>query len=150
MVFILAASSLHHAIKTALSFNPNAVKVRTTAQFQLSHFFCDKTRLVIGHDVVNNSLSRHRSNNNKPLTPSQLTAVLEKYQKRIEAIVYCPREETPDIYDQLKRSSLVTIHIVKDIVSRRKQKDPMFTQRVQSITPKACAWAENTDHSLNS
>ena len=116
MVFILAASSLHHAIKTlpqaiqdhykigiyalpGLSFNPNAVKVRKTAQFQLSHFFRDKKRLVIWHDVVNNSLSRHRSNNNKPLTTPQLIAVLEEYQERIEAIVYCPREGTPDIYD---------------------------------------------------
>ena len=112
MVFILAASSLHHAIKTApqvtqnrykrniyalpgLSFNPNALKVRKAAQFQLSHFFHDKKRLVIWHDVVNNSLSRHhRSNNNKPLTTSQLIEVLEKYQERIEAIVYCPREGT--------------------------------------------------------
>ena len=125
MVFLLAASSLHHAIKTfpqalqdhykkriyalpGLSFNPNAVKVRKTAQFQLSHFFRDKKRLVIWHDVVSNSLSRHRSNNNKPLTPSQLIAVLEEYQERIEAIVYCPREGTPDIYEQLKRSTLVT------------------------------------------
>ena len=76
---------------------------------------------------MNNSLSRHRSNNNKRLTPSQLIAVLEKHQERIEAIVYCPREGTPDIYDQLKRSTLVTIHLVKDIVSRRKQKDLSFT-----------------------
>ena len=138
MVFILAASSLHHAIKTApqvtqnrykrnvyalpgLSFNPNALKVRKTTQFQLSNFF-HKKRLVIWHDVVNNSLSRHRSNNNKPLTPSQLISVLENYQERIEAIVYCPREGTPDIYDLLKRSTLVTIHLVKGIVSRRKHK----------------------------
>ena len=59
MVFKLAASSLHHAIKTlpqalpdhykkgiyalpGLSFNPNAVKLRKTAQFQLSHFFREK------------------------------------------------------------------------------------------------------------
>ena len=99
MVFILAASSLHHAIKTlpqaiqdhfkkgvyalsGLSFSPNAMKVRKTAQFQLSHFFRDKKRLVIWHDVVNNSLSRHRSNNNKPLTPSQLIAVFETYLER--------------------------------------------------------------------
>ena len=130
MVFILAASSLHHAIKTlpqalqdhykkgiyalpGLSFNPNALKVRKTAQFQLSHFFRDKKRLVIWHDVVNNSLSRHRSKHNKP---SQLIEVLEKYQERIEAIVYCPREGTPDIYDQLKRSTPVTIHIVRHFV----------------------------------
>ena len=99
MVFILAASSLHHAIKTlpqalqdhyrkgiyalpGLSFSSNAVKIRKTAQFQLSHFFREKKRLVIWHDVVNNSLFRHRSNNNKPLTPSQLTEVLEKYQEQ--------------------------------------------------------------------
>ena len=156
MVFILAASSLHHAIKTApqvtqnrykpniyaltgLSFNPNALKLRKTAQCQLSHFVHDKNRLVIWHDVVNNSLSRHRSHNNKPLTPSQLISVLENYQECIEAIVYCPREGTPDIYDQLKRSTLVIIHLVKDIVSRRKQKDPSLPKKVQSITPKACA-----------
>ena len=143
MVVILAASSVHHAIKTApqvtqnrykrnvyalpgLSFNPNALKVRRTAQFQLSHFFHDKKRRVIWHDVVNNSLSRHQSNSNKSLTPSQLIAVLEKYQEGIEAKVYCPREGTRDIYDPLKRSTLVTIHIVKDIVSKRNQKDPIL------------------------
>ena len=150
MVFILAASTLHHAIKTApqvtqnrykrnvyalpgLSFNPNALKVRKTAQFQLSHFFHDKKRLVIWHDVVNNSLSRHRSNNNKPLTPSQLIAVLENYQERIEAIVYCPREGTPDVSDQLKCSTLVTIHLVKDIVSRRKQKDLSLLKEYRAL-----------------
>ena len=57
MVFILAASSLHHANKKTLppdhykkgiyalpglSFNPNAEKLRKTAQFQLSHFFREK------------------------------------------------------------------------------------------------------------
>ena len=149
MVFILAASSLHHAIKTlpqalqdhykkgicalpGLSFNPNALKVQKTAQFQLSLFFRDKKRLVIWHDVVNNSLSRHRSNN-KPLTPSQLIEVLEKYQERIEAIVYCPREGTPDIYNQLKRSALVTIHLVKDIVSKRKQKDLSLLKEYRAL-----------------
>ena len=153
MIFILAASSLHHAIKTlpqalqdhckkriyalpGLSFNPNAVKVRKTAQFQLSLFFRDKKRLVIWHDVVNNSLSRHRSNNNKPLTPSQLIAVHEEYQERNEAIVYCPREETPDIYDQLKRSTLFTIHIVKDVVSKRKQKDPSLLKEYRALHQK--------------
>ena len=104
MVFILIASSLYHTIKTApqgtqnrykrnvyalpgLSFNPNALKVRKNSAVPVESFFHDKKRLVIWHDVVNNSLSRHRSNNNKPLTTSQLIEVLEKYQERIEAIV---------------------------------------------------------------
>ena len=116
-----------------LSFNPNAVKVRKNAQFHLSHFFRDEKRLVIWHDVVNNSLSRHRSNNNKPFTPSQLIAELEEYQERIEAIVYCPREGTPDIYDQLKRSTPVTFHIVKDIVSKRKEEEPSLLKEYRAL-----------------
>ena len=86
--------------------------------------------------MVNNSLSCHRSNSNKPLTPLLLIAVLEEYQERIEAIVYCPREVTPDIYDQLKRSTLVTIHIVKDIVSKRKQKDPSLLKEYRALDQK--------------
>ena len=116
-----------------LSFNRNAVKERKTAQFQLSHFFRDKRKLVIWHDVVNNSSPRHSSNNYKPLTPSQLIAVLEEYQERIEAIVYFPREGTPDIYKKLKRFTLVTIHIVKYIVSKRKEKDPSLVKELRAL-----------------
>ena len=112
------------------------MKVQKTAQFKLSHFLRDKKRLVIWHDVVNNSLSRHRSNNNEPLTPSQLIAVLEKYQKLIEAIVYCPREGTPDMHNQFMRRTLVTIHIVKDIVSRRKQQDPSLLKEYKALHQK--------------
>ena len=150
MIFILAASSLHHAIKTlpqalqdhykkgiyallGLSFSPNAVKERRTAQFQLSHFFRDKKRLVIWHDMMNNSLSRHRSNNNKPLTTSQLIAVLEECQERIEVMVYCPREGTPNIYNQLRRSTLVTIHLVENIVSRREQIDRSLLKEYRAL-----------------
>ena len=109
------------------------MKVQKSAQFQLSHFLPDKKRLVIWHDVVINSLSRHRSNNNKPLTPSQLIAVLEEYQELIGAIMYCPREGTPDNYNQLKRSTQVTIHLVKDIVSKRKQKDPILLKEYRAL-----------------
>ena len=38
--------------------------------------------------------------------------------------MYSPREGTPDIYNQLQRITLVTIPIVKDILTRRKEKDP--------------------------
>ena len=109
------------------------MKERKTAQFQLSHFFRDKRKLFLWHDVVNNSSSRHSSNNYKLLTASQLIAVVEEYQERIEAIVYCPREETPHIYNQLNRSTLVIIHIVKDIVSKRKEKDPSLLKELRAL-----------------
>ena len=114
----------------------NALKVRKTEQFEWRQFFRDKNRLVTWHDVVNNSLSRHRSNNIKPLTASLLIAVLEKYQERIGVVVYCPREGNLDIYNQLKRSTLVTIHIEKDIASRRKQKDPTLLLEYRALHQK--------------
>ena len=63
---------------------------------------------------------------------SQFIAVLEKKQELIEVIVYCLRKRTPDIYDQLKRSTLVTIHIVNDIVSKLKQKDPRIIKEYKA------------------
>ena len=54
----------------------------------------------------------------------------------MEAIVYCPREGTPDIYNQLKRSTMVTIHIMKDIGSRRKLKDPSLLKEYRELHQK--------------
>ena len=151
--FILAPISLHHSIKIAppvtqncykqnryalpgLGFNPNAVKVQKTAQFQLSQFYHDKKRLVIWHDVVNNSMSLHRSISKMPLTPSELIIELENYQNRIAVIVYLPREGTPDITAQLKRRALSTIHIVKVIVSRSKEKDHCLLKYYRALHQK--------------
>ena len=41
-----------------------------------------------------------------------------------EAIVYGTREGADDIYDQLQHIPLVINNIAKDIVSKRKQRDP--------------------------
>ena len=63
--------------------------------------------------------------------------MLENYQERIEAIVYCPREGTPDIYDDLTCSTLVTIHIVKNIVSKRKEKHPSLLKEYRALPQKS-------------
>ena len=137
-MFILAASSLHHALKKlspasqkrvsqsclaipGLSFNHNAVNVRKTCQYQLDHYLLNRTDIVIWHDAVNNSFSRHRSNNFKALTPNQLKKILLNYKRNIYAIVYCKRVGTEDIYSKLKESGILVINIVTDLISRRKQ-----------------------------
>ena len=137
-MFILAASSLHHALKKlspasqkrvsqsclaipGLSFNHNAVNVRKTCQYQLDHYLLNRTDIVIWHDAVNNSISRHRSNNFNALTPNQLKKILLNYKRNIYAIVYCKRVVTEDIYSKLKESGILVINIVTDLISRRKQ-----------------------------
>ena len=47
--------------------------------------------------------------------------------------MYGPIEETPDIYDQLKRSTLDIIHIVKDILSKRKQKNTSILKEYRAL-----------------
>ena len=114
-MFILAAILLHHVLKIyspasqkrvsqsclaipGLSFNHNAVNVRKTCQYQLDHYLLNRTDIVIWHDAVNNSISRHRSNNFNALTPNQLKKILLNYKRNIYAIVYCKRVGTEDIY----------------------------------------------------
>ena len=47
--------------------------------------------------------------------------------------MHCPREGTPDIYNQFKLKTLVTIHIVKDILARRKQKHPSLLKEYRGL-----------------
>ena len=104
-----------------LSFNYNAVNVRKTCQYQLDHYLLNRNDIVIWHDAVNNSISRHRSNNFNALTPNQLKKILLKYKRKIYAIVYCKRVGTEDIQIKLKESGILVINIVTDLISRRKQ-----------------------------
>ena len=114
-MFILVASSLHHALKKpspasqkrvsqsclaipGLSFNHNAVNVLKTCQYQLDHYLLNRKDIVIWHDSVDNSISRHRSNNFNALNPNQLMKILLNYKRKIYAIVYCKRVGTEDIY----------------------------------------------------
>ena len=79
MVFVIGASSLHHALEKlpasfqyqlvetylampGLSFNPNAVNSRKTVPHYLASFLYHQLNIVIWHDNINNSNSRHRSN----------------------------------------------------------------------------------------
>ena len=104
-----------------LSFNHNAVNVRKTRQYQLDHYLLNGTDIVIWHGAVNNSISRHRSNNLNALSPNQLKKILLNYKGNIYAIVYCKRVGTEDIYSKLKESGILVINIVTDLISRRKQ-----------------------------
>ena len=137
-MFTLAASLLHHSLKvlslasqkrvsqsciaiTGLSFNHNAENVRKTCQYQLDHYLFSRNDIVIWHDAVNNSISRHRTNNFNALTPNQLKKILLNYKFNIHAIVYCKRVGTEDNYSKLKESGILVIKIVTDLISRRKQ-----------------------------
>ena len=150
MVFILGASSLDHALrilsapsqkrvketcftKPGLSFNFNARDSQKTIQYYLHHFLSNRKDLVIWHDAINNSISKHRSNNNRSLSTDQLKSLLLRYKENITAIVYCRRNVTNNIEKELKKTGILVLNIVEDFISKRKAKDQTLIEKYKEL-----------------
>ena len=150
MVRILAASSLHHAIETVnpenqtaieekvysipgLSLNIHAKNPQKIVQNLIEKDFKDENELIIWHDVINNSICKHKSNFYRALSVIDLVNVLKSYQHRIRALVYCQRNRTPDIFLQLKETNILVLNIEKDFISLRKQKDHYYLQNLKAL-----------------
>ena len=150
MVRILAASSLHHAIETinpenqtaikekvysipGLSLNNNAKNPQKIVQTLIEKDFKDEKELIIWHDVINNSICKHKSNFYRALSVIDLVNVLKSYQHRIRALVYCQRDRTPDIFAELQKTNILVLSIEKDLISLRKQKDSDYLQNLKAL-----------------
>ena len=150
MVFILGASSLDHALrilsapsqkrvketcftKPGLSFNFNASDSQKTIHFYLHYFLSNRKDLVIWHDAINNSISKHRSNNNRSLSTDQLKSLLLRYKENITAIVYCRRNGTDNIEKELKKTGILVFNIVEDFISKRKAKDQILIEKYKEL-----------------
>ena len=86
-----------------------------------------KKDLVIWHDILNNSVSKHRTNNYTPLSIDGLIEILKKYRSRNAAVVYCKRLFAPELGNHLREAGLLVINVKKHLLSkrnfRRKQED---------------------------
>ena len=119
MVYILAASSVHHAIDVlssdqqskhknkvyanlGLIFSPKAKNPRKILQNLFSKTLKDKTEFVVWHDVLNNSICRHKSTNFRPLSVPDLINELAILQNNFSPLAYCQRDSTPDTCDSLE------------------------------------------------
>ena len=134
MVHVIGASSLDRALKFV---NPDLKNFATTLpglsfgnrnlcknfEFLLRGKLGKKNQIVIWHDVLNNSVTPHSSNNGQPLTTGGLITRL-KSLKNLAAVVYCSRYLAPDIYEDLRRAGLVVISVTRNLISKRKQSIP--------------------------
>ena len=92
---------------------------------------------IIWLDVINNSLSKHRSNNDNPLTPENLIKVLKEYKNKISAIIYVHRQNTPNIYGRLVETGILTINVTKQLISKRKASNKELIRKLKLIHPPA-------------
>ena len=147
-MFIFGASSLAAAVKTLpggtlqrrrhLTVLPGLHLIQSSAKFphktlqyqlrlvqrlQSNNTQHCRPKIIIWHDVINNSLTPHSSNFNNPLSPTALIKELCDLPCDIAAIVYCQRTGSPDVCQLLQQSFLV-LHPVKNLLSHRKQHNP--------------------------
>ena len=150
MVITQGASSLDYALrilsapsqkrvketcftKPVLSFNFNARDSQKTIQYYLHHFLSNRKDLVICHDAINNSISKHRSNNNHSLSTDQLKSLLLRSKENITAIVYCCHNGTDNIEKELNKTGILVLKIVEDFISKRKAKDQILIEKYKEL-----------------
>ena len=78
--------------------------------------------------MINNSVTRHSSNFNNPLSPTALIQELRALPCDIAAVVYCHRKGSPDVF-QLLRQSFLVISPVRHLLSHRKEHNPDLVQQ---------------------
>ena len=69
---------------------------------------------------MNNSVTRHSSNNYRPLKNEELIERL-KQVKSFAAVVHCHRIFAPDFYEDLKKVAIPVISVTRNLLSKQKQ-----------------------------
>lgn len=143
MVYVVGASSLKGALATltkvqlsrlngrfkaieGLSLNPNTKNPEKRLQYYLRGELAQEKDIVIWHDLLNNSISKHSSNNFRAQSITDLKITLARYKDQISAVVVCQRKyrgvTTPNLYKPLKETGILTLGVLRDLISNRKAK----------------------------
>ena len=93
----------------------------------------DKNNVVFWHDVINYSISGHKSNGFRSLSVPELLAILNKLENKLTALVYCQRDQSLNIVDELKTQSISVLHVEKNFLSSRKQKGQDFVKQFRAL-----------------
>ena len=121
-----------------LSFNDKAINRHKILQNLLTRGSLSKVIfIIIWHDVINKSISPHRSNNYQPSSIDQLKENLLLFKDRIKAIVYCRRLGTGDIKRRLFGSQIIIIDAVRKLISHKKSKDSTILSHMRQVHPSA-------------
>ena len=85
----------------------------------------NNTKIILWHDIINNTVTRPKTDDRTPPNGDQLKLEIERLHQKVDIVgtVYCVREGAPDVYNQLKETEISGLHIVKNLLSCRKQKE---------------------------
>ena len=99
----------HITAISGLSLSPHAKSNLKNLKFLCTQGYLRCKRLLIWHDIINNSLNAHRSNNFRANTISNLCTTLLQLKDQITAFVYCQRGGLPNIYEELTNTGVLVL-----------------------------------------
>ena len=93
------------------------------------------SNIVIWHDVINNSISKHRSNNNTALDVNKLLQILLQFKNGIKCIIYTRRCGTQDIFEALVTTGILVLHTKRLLSSKRNLRKPEYKEELNVLHP---------------
>ena len=91
-------------------------------------------KLILWHDLINNTVAPHHSNSWKPCSVELLLSILHGLRHRIAAIVYTKRTNSTDILKRFRTLDILIIP-VKKLLSTRKRKNNRILRDSGQIHP---------------
>ena len=150
MVLIIGASSLDNIIKQfpqrskhficqntiairGLTFDTRSSRGRRA---QLAITKSRSSEIILWHDCINNSESRHPTKPfRKPYSVQKLLYHLKKLKNKIIAIVYLQRNLSPNILEELQSTNILVIQVEKHILTKRTLENPEIASEVKKNSP---------------
>ena len=119
-----------HVMQSSAKFRHKTLQrqLRLVQRFQSNNTQPCRPKIIIWHDLINNSLTPHSCNLNNPLSPTASIQELLALLCDFAAIVYCQRKGSPDVF-QLLRQSFLVISPVRHLLSHRKQQNLVLVQQ---------------------
>ena len=71
--------------------------------------FLESTKNIIWHDVISNTISKHSSNSDIPCEIDKLLEILTGLKTNFEAILYCRRLGSPNLFQQPKDTGILIL-----------------------------------------
>ena len=149
-MYITGASSLKRAINSqphslkksstaisSLTSNPNVNRLSINLPFLLeSVSLKNRSNLVLWHDLLNNSVTSHKSNIFIPLTIEQLIKQLLCHKERISDLLSIVIVlELRNYFEPLEQAGFLVIRVTKNLISPRKQQSQKLISQYSEIHP---------------
>ena len=149
MLKIIAASSLYNSIEElqiklrkqlrelvhagpGFSLNPESVNKSKDVYNYLKSKELRNTRIILWHDLVNNTITPHKSNNYQPQSVNQLVASLRSLTN-LCGMVYCQRIGSPNIFEDLRTLDCPIIQVTTDTLSKSEQRSEVLVEKYKAL-----------------